>query len=148
MESVGLSRIIAEESTKLEIEARKLEYQSSRKPRDESQTTKTHSETQAATRERGPDIKTSKDRVEFEDGLRSELATLSPLLKGYTTVRDLRERHPNFELWKLLSNQEQQELLTEPFKPRAYARTLTARQFAVTKWAIEKDRPKLKRHKA
>jgi hypothetical protein len=92
---------------------------------------------------RGPDMETHKKRVDFEDGLRSELAAIHEHLGASTTTLDeLRVRFQNFKLWALLPSIEQQELVEKEFKPRAYARALTARQFGVSPDAIKKSRHK------
>jgi len=98
-------------------------------------------------RERGPDLRTSRERVALEDKLRAELGSLKDVIgKRYSTLADLKKEFPNFELWNLLSKAEQEELLTEEFKPRAYARSLAMRKYGLTSSeTIKKDRQKLRR---
>ena len=99
-----------------------------------------------ASRERGPDKKKHKARVDFEDSLISELASVRDRLgDSASTLEGLRERFPNYKLWTLLAGAEQAELLEREFKPKVYARTLTARKFGVGKEAIKKSRQILKR---
>jgi len=98
-------------------------------------------------RERKRDQKKHSERAEFEDGLRSELWTIQKWLEegSVSTVEDLRGRFPEFRLWKILPKVEQDDLLNSEFKPRTYARTLTARKFGVGPEAIKKSRQLLKR---
>ena len=99
-------------------------------------------------RERGPDYAKSRARVELEDTLRSELGKIKSRTAHHTSLDQLRKDFPAFELWKLLSPKEQQELLADEFKPRAYARTLVANKFGLTSLeTIKKDRQKLRRNK-
>jgi hypothetical protein len=96
-------------------------------------------------RERGPDYDKISERVALEDSLRSELATIKSRAEHYTDVDQLRGEFPDFQLWKILSATEQQELLTDEFKPRAYARTLVANKYGLTNpETIKKDRQKLR----
>ena len=97
-------------------------------------------------RERGPDIETSRKRIELEGRLTAELATIAQWAKKFTTARELRQRYPDFTLWNQLSDQEQKELLTISFKPKAYARTLVMRKSGITSPdTLKKDRQKLRR---
>jgi hypothetical protein len=93
---------------------------------------------------RGPDKKMHSDRVEFEDGLRRELKAINQWIEkeSVSTVNELRERFAEFKLWTILTANEQEDLLKEPFKPRTYARTLTARNFGIGEEAIKKSRQK------
>jgi hypothetical protein len=94
-------------------------------------------------RKRSPDKNKHSERVEFEDGLRSELtAILTRIEESSPTISELRERFPEFRLWTILSNIEQNELLETEFKPGPYARILTARKFGVGAEAIKKSRQK------
>lgn len=95
-------------------------------------------------RERGPDLETSRERVQLEDKLRSELAMIAARTKKYLTLEQLKRDLPDSELWKLLSLQEQRELLSEPIRPKVYARFLAARKYGVTPHALKKDRHKLR----
>lgn len=107
------------------------------------------SELSRALRERGPDIRTSRERVELEDKFRTELGSVKAVIdKGCAALEDLRKEFPTFELWHLLSTTEQRELLTDEFKPRAYARTLVMRKYGLTNpETVKKDRQKLRRAK-
>lgn len=97
-------------------------------------------------RERGPDKGKHLARVELEDSLISELAAIRECLgDSVFTLDELRKRFPAFKLWTLLSEIEQDELLEKEFKPKLYARTLTARKFGVGAEAIKKSRHILKR---
>jgi hypothetical protein len=97
-------------------------------------------------RERGPDKEEHQARVKFEDAIKVELAAiLERLGDSASTLEELRHRFPSFKLWTILSPDEQAELLEAEFKSKAYARTLTARQFAVSKEAIKKSRQISKR---
>jgi hypothetical protein len=84
--------------------------------------------------------------VEFENTLISELAAVRDRLgDSESTLDELRKRFPAFKLWDILPQAEQEELLAQEFKPKAYARTLTARKFGVGEEAIKKSRQILKR---
>lgn len=97
-------------------------------------------------RVRGPDKKKHQERVEFEDALISELAAVREQQENSApTLDQLHKRFPDFELWAMLPRTEQEELLIKVFKPKAFARTLTARKFGVGAEAIKKSRQKLKR---
>jgi hypothetical protein len=96
-------------------------------------------------RERGPDLETCRQRVELEDKLIGELATIAERTKKYMTLDQLKKDTPDFELWKVMpSIQEQKNLLEEPFSPRVFARTLVKRKYGVTRDAIKKSRAKLR----
>ena len=96
-------------------------------------------------RERGPDIETSRQRIELEGQLITELTTIAQRVKKFTTVDELRRRYPDFTLWDRLSDVEQKELLTISFKPKAYARHLVMRVFGITSPDTrKKDRKKLR----
>jgi hypothetical protein len=56
----------------------------------------------------------------------------------------LRNRFAGYKLWSLLSEAEQQELVEAEFKPKAYARTLTARNPGVQVETIKKSRQLVK----
>jgi hypothetical protein len=100
-----------------------------------------------ASRERGPDLKTIRERVAFEDKLRTELASVKDVVgKGCGTLTDLKGDFPSFKLWELLSKREQEELLTDTFLPKAYARSLAMRKYGlVSRDTLKKDRQKLRR---
>jgi len=95
-------------------------------------------------RERGHDYEISQQRVALEDTLRSELGTIKSKAERYSTLEKLKNQFPDYQLWKILSMREQQELLDEEFKPTAFARSLVARTFGVVSETIKKDRQKLR----
>ena len=99
-----------------------------------------------ASRERGPDLAISRERVGLEDRLREELATINATAAKYPTLDLVKKAFPDFGLWAILSPTEQKTLLSEPFKPRAYARALVARKYGLTSTeTIKKDRQKVRR---
>jgi hypothetical protein len=105
----------------------------------------THSRETLGRRERGPDNTKHQVRVELENCLISELAAVRECLgESVFTLDELRKRFPDFKLWPLLSETEQDELLEKEFKPKVYARALTARKFGVGAETIKKSRQKLK----
>jgi hypothetical protein len=96
-------------------------------------------------KDRGPDLETSCERLALCDQLSRELATLYAEVKRFTSVERLKTKYPSFRLWEMLSQQEQQELLDEKFKPRAYAQSLTLRHYGLTSLStLKKDRKKLR----
>ena len=96
-------------------------------------------------RVRGPDKRRHEERVEFEDALILELAAVRDQQNSAPSLEELRKRYPAYKLWAILPQTEQEELLVQEFKPRAYARVLTARKFGVGEEAIKKSRQILKR---
>ncbi|MGJ5819925.1 hypothetical protein [Paludibaculum fermentans] len=98
-------------------------------------------------RERGPDLVMSRKRIELEEQLRGELAQIAVLIKKYATLESLKNALPNARIWGILTLGEENALLRGEFKPKFYARALTARFNDVTVDAIKKDRAKL-RHAA
>jgi len=99
----------------------------------------------AGRRDRGPDLETSRTRVDLEDQLQRELATVFQRAERYTTVEKLKQKYPAFKLWTILSGPEQEELLTEPLRPRAYARSLVMRQYGLSsRETLKRDRQKLR----
>ena len=99
-------------------------------------------------RERGPDYQRIQKRVDFEDKLVSELGMIQSKISVTASINLalLKREFPDFELWKLLSQQQQEELLTEDFKPRMYARTLAMAKFGLTsRETIKKDRQRLRK---
>ena len=63
-----------------------------------------------------------------------------------TTLDELKKTYPEFELWQILSAQEQEELLTVEFREKTYARRLVMREFGFTSLdTLKKDRKKLRR---
>jgi hypothetical protein len=94
---------------------------------------------------RGPDLETSGERIALLNQLSRELAAVHREVKKYTTAEKLKAKYPGFRLWELLSEPEQRELLDGQFKPRAYARSLTLRQYGLTSSStLKKDRKKLR----
>ena len=98
-------------------------------------------------RERGPNKKKHRERVELEDVLISELAAVREQQNLACTLDELRKRFRDFRLWTVLAQTEQAELIEKEFKPKAYARILTARQFGVREETIKKSRQILKRQR-
>jgi hypothetical protein len=93
---------------------------------------------------RTPDLETSKARLALQKQLRQELAAIHGAVKRYTTVEKLKERYPAFQLWTILSESEQRELL-DGFTPKAYADLLVLRQDGLTsRETLKKDRRKLR----
>lgn len=102
---------------------------------------------QPAQRERGPNLEVSKERVELENRLRGELATVLARRKHHQTLDSLKRDLQDAVLWTIITSpQEQRELMTDDIKPRAYALSLTARKFGVQPSTIKKDRSKLRNH--
>jgi hypothetical protein len=99
----------------------------------------------ASRRDRGPNLEISRRRIELEDNLRSELATVVLELQQPTDLSKLRKKFPDFQIWRQLSVPEQESLLNEPFKSMAYARRLVLRHFGLTsEETLKKDRKKLR----
>jgi hypothetical protein len=97
-------------------------------------------------RQRGPDLATSQRRIELEDQLRTELATIKLRLDRYADLDRVKKEFPLFALWRVLSVAEQEDLITEEFKPRAFARVLTMREFGLSSPdTIKKDRQRLRK---
>jgi hypothetical protein len=94
---------------------------------------------------RGPDLETSAQRIALCDQLSTELATIHLEVKKFTTVEKVKTKYPTYRLWEMLSEKEQRELLDVEFKPRAYARSLTLRQYGLISLStLKKDRKKLR----
>jgi hypothetical protein len=94
---------------------------------------------------RGPKLEISRRRVELEDKLRSELATVHFELRQPTSLAELRKKFPDFQIWRRLSGPEQESLLNEAFKPKAYAKRLVLQEFGLTsEETLKKDRKKLR----
>jgi hypothetical protein len=99
----------------------------------------------ASRRDRGPNLEICRQRIELEDNLRSELATVVLELQQPTSLSELQKKFPNFQIWRQLSVPEQESLLNEPFKPKAYAQRLVLRYFGLTsEETLKKDRKKLR----
>ena len=99
-------------------------------------------------RERGPDLEKSQKRVDLENILRGELATIVVRKKKFVDLPQLKREMPEAKLWQIITTpSEQKELLTEVIKPRAYARSLVSRHFGVTAHAIKYDHTKLRKAK-
>jgi hypothetical protein len=96
---------------------------------------------------RTPDLKKSRERLAFLESIATELATIKQDLGRYCTVKLLKNKYPRFVIFKLLSQQELQEIVDGvPFSPRAFAENLTLRKFGITsRAALKKDRCKIKR---
>jgi hypothetical protein len=94
---------------------------------------------------RGPDLETSGERIALYNQLSRELAAVHGEVKKYTTVAKLKTKYPSFRLWEMLPEPELRELLDGEFKPRAYARSLTLRQYGLISLStLKKDRKKLR----
>jgi hypothetical protein len=94
---------------------------------------------------RGPDLETSGERIALCNQLSTELAAVHREVKKCTTVEKLKTKYPSYRLWEMLSEPEQRELLDGEFTPRAYARSLTLRQYGLTSPStLKKDRKKLR----
>jgi hypothetical protein len=96
-------------------------------------------------RTRVPDLQLSAERIALVKTLRRELAAIAIEILNQPTLHDLREKFPEFRIWRELSGPEQEDLLKEAFKPLPYAKTLALRHFGVTSAeTLKKDRKKLK----
>lgn len=94
---------------------------------------------------RGPKLEISRQRVELEDKLCTELATVHFELRQPTSLVELRKKFPDFQIWRRLSGPEQESLLNEAFKPKAYAKRLVLQEFGLTsEETLKKDRKKLR----
>lgn len=95
---------------------------------------------------RGPDLESSRERLNLVSILVRELATIKQDLKHYCTAESLKKKHPEFILWDHLGNAELKELIDgEEFKPKAFAETLTLRKFGLmSRETLKKDRRKLR----
>ena len=99
----------------------------------------------ASRRDRGPNLEICRQRIELEDNLRGELATVVLELRQPTSLSELQKKFPDFQIWRQLSVPEQESLLNEPFKPKAYAQRLVLRYFGLTsEETLKKDRKKLR----
>ena len=78
-----------------------------------------------------PKLELHRERIELWDRLSSELAHIWQDTRKYATVRGLKEKHPDFEIWKRLSDSEQQEVLNGEFSPKAYAGNLVLRIYSL-----------------
>jgi hypothetical protein len=106
-----------------------------------AQTPRNHASRQG----RGPKLEISRQRVELEDKLCTELATVHFELRQPTSLPELRKKFPDFQIWRRLSAPEQESLLNEAFKPKAYAKRLVLQEFGLTsEETLKKDRKKLK----
>ena len=95
-------------------------------------------------RERGPNVEKIRERLDLEAKLTSEFGTIKERASKYAELRQLKRDFPDFALWVMLSEKEQEQLLKEPFKPRAYALTLVMRKYGLTnRDTIRKSREKL-----
>lgn len=96
---------------------------------------------------RTPDLKRSRERIALYDRLAQELATIGQELTGCCSVEGLKGKFPRFTLWTLIEDCQIQEIVNgDPFKPKAYAASLTLAKFGLTsRDTLKKDRQKLKR---
>jgi hypothetical protein len=94
-----------------------------------------------------PDLQSSRERIDLATALASELATIKKELGGYRTVERLKQKHPEFVLWKHIGDVEVKELVEgAPFTPKTYAENLTLRKFGITsRETLKKDRRKLRK---
>jgi len=117
------------------------------KPRSEAHTsggTSSYAE-KPQKRERGPDIDKSRERVELLNKLIGELTTVLQQREKFVSAEALKEKYPEFELWKALHKAEWNELLTQEFKPKRFATSLVMRRYGLTSEdTLKKDRRKLK----
>jgi hypothetical protein len=103
----------------------------------------------AKARNRGPDLKTSQDRLELCQVLSRELATIKQDVQRHCTVEGLKRRHPRFKLWEHVDDIDLKELVDgQEFMPKAYAESLVLRQYGLaSRETLKKDRSKLKKAK-
>lgn len=96
---------------------------------------------------RVPDLKSSRERIDFVRGLAIELATIKQDLTGFCTAKSLKSRHPEFGIWSVISASEVEEIVGGvAFTPKAFAETLTLRKFGITsRETLRKDRKKLRK---
>lgn len=80
------------------------------------------------------------------DRLAVELATIRQVTRKYTSLQGLKQKYPGFLLWSILTEAEQRELLSEDFRPRAYAGNLVLRRYGLAGLeTLRKDRAKLRK---
>jgi hypothetical protein len=93
-------------------------------------------------RERGPAIEKHRERVNFENALITDLASIRDRCtqSPEPTPNELREMLPSSKLWEILQPDEQKKLVSEEFKPKGWARRLTARKFGVSEDTVKKSR--------
>jgi hypothetical protein len=96
---------------------------------------------------RTPDFQSSRDRLDLVTALARELATIKQESAAYCTAEGLKQKHPEFILWKHIDEAEIKELADGiAFTPKAYAETLTLRKFGITsRETLKKDRRKLRK---
>ena len=110
-----------------------------------AQSSSSPSQKDRQTRRRGPDIQTSRDRLDLLDKFMGELTTIHQQRHKFH-LGALKQKYPDFELWKVVPLTEQVELITEDFIPKAYAKTLVRRKYGLRSDAVfKKDRNKLKK---
>jgi hypothetical protein len=80
---------------------------------------------------RGPNLELHRGRLRLWDQLAAELAGVWRATRKYTTLQALKMHHPDFEIWRLLSDREQQELLDGQFNPRSYAGNLVLQKYGL-----------------
>jgi hypothetical protein len=102
-------------------------------------------------RVRGPHLEMHRERVELWDKLAAELAHIWQATRKYATLQGLKGSYPDFLIWRLLPDPEQNELLDGKFNPKAYAGNLVLRKYGLTsletlrksrKLARKADRPR------
>ncbi|MCX6621795.1 MAG: hypothetical protein NTY38_12115 [Acidobacteria bacterium] len=95
---------------------------------------------------RTPDLATSRERIALVNVLARELATIKQDLKRFCTGEDLKQKHPQFVLWKHIDKAELKDLTDgAAFTPKAYAEYLTLREFGIiSRETLKKDRKKLR----
>lgn len=96
---------------------------------------------------RTPDLQVSRERIDLVTVLARELVTIKQELDGYCTAESLKQKHPEFVLWKHIGEIELKELVQgSAFTPKAYAESLTLREYGITsRETLRKDRKKLLR---
>jgi len=94
---------------------------------------------------RKPDLATSRKRIQLLGQLTYEFATIKDACARYQTPQSLQRDYPNFLLWKLLGDEEIQELPQVEFRPRAYATTLVCRREGIERRTLKYDRRKLRK---
>lgn len=95
---------------------------------------------------RQPDVTLSKKRVEFEDSIATELATVKLGLNRAWTLEDLKQRHRTFQVWNWLNEVELNEIIkSRRFLPKARAKRITMQAFGLTSpETLKKDRQKVR----
>jgi hypothetical protein len=84
-----------------------------------------------AKRFRGPKIELHRERLALWERLAGELATLWQATRKFATLDALKRKYPDFQIWTLLTADEQRELLEGKFNPKAYAGNLVLRKYGL-----------------